>query len=81
MDTMDHIRDQALQLNESERATLARDFLASLESGETQSNAPSDWAAEIEARSDAVARGRFSATDWRESVERIRNQLAQKRGS
>ncbi len=81
MGAVDIVRDQALRLDESQRAMLARDLLISLEAMEPQQNAASDWAAEIRARSDAVARGQFSATDWKESIERVRKHLAQRRGS
>jgi len=81
MSAVDHVRDQALRLDDSERAMLARDLLASLEAIGPDKGAESDWAAEIQARSDAVARGEFSASDWRESVERVRQHLAQRRKS
>ncbi len=79
MSAVDHIRDQALSLDDSERAMLARDLLVSLESSGPEEEAQSDWAAEIQTRSDAVARGEFSASDWRESVERVRKHLASRR--
>ena len=75
------VRDQALRLDDTERAMLARDLLVSLESIGPEEGAQSDWATKIQARSDAVARGEFSASDWRESVERIRKRLAQGRES
>lgn len=78
MSAVDNVRDQALKLDEPERATLARDLLVSLESVEPDEDAPSAWATEIQARSDAVASGEFSATDWRESVERVREHLAKR---
>jgi hypothetical protein len=72
MSTVDHIRDQALTLDDTERAMLVRDLLVSLEGIGPEEDAEPAWAAEIQARSDAVARGEFSASDWRESVERVR---------
>lgn len=81
MSAVDHVRDQALRLDEMERAALARDLLVSLENTEPDESVQADWAVEIEARSDAVARGDFSATDWRESIERVREHLAQRRES
>ena len=79
MSAVDHVRDQALSLDDSERAMLARDLLVSLESTSPDEGAQSDWAVEIQARSDAVARGEFSASDWKESVERVRKHLARRR--
>jgi hypothetical protein len=78
MSTVDDVRDQALQLDQPERATLARDLLVSLEEGGPHEDAQSAWATEIQARSDAVARGEFSASDWRESVQRVREHLAKR---
>ena len=78
MSTVDEVRDQALQLDQPERATLARDLLVSLEEGEPHEDAQSAWTTEIQARSDAVARGEFSASDWRESVQRVREHLAKR---
>ncbi len=76
MGTVDNLRDQALKLDEPERATLARDLLVSLEDIEPDADAQSAWATEIQSRSDAVARGEFSASDWKESVQRVREHLA-----
>jgi hypothetical protein len=81
MSAVDDVREQALKLDESERAMLARDLLVSLEDAGPEQDAAADWADEIRARSDAVARGQFSAIDWRESVDRVRRHLAQRRGS
>ena len=78
MSTVDNVRDQALKLDEPERATLARDLLISLEGVEADEDAQSAWATEIQARSDAVARGEFSASDWRESLQRVREHLAKR---
>jgi hypothetical protein len=80
MHTADDILSQALDLPLADRAWLARDLLLSLESDESDDDAEATWADEVEARSDAVARGEFTAADWRESVARIRREL-QKRQS
>jgi len=79
MDTVDNLRAQALNLDEPERAALARDLLVSLDDAEPEEDAQSAWATEIQARSDAVARGEFSASDWKESVQRVREHLAKRR--
>ena len=81
MSAVDQVRDQALKLDESERAVLARDLLVSLESTEPGEDTESEWAAEIQARSAAVARGEFSASDWRESLARVRKHLEERRGA
>lgn len=79
MATVNEVRRQALELPEPDRAALARDLLASLDADEPDEDVEAAWAAEIEARSQAVARGDFTASDWRESVARIRQNLAQRR--
>jgi hypothetical protein len=79
MGTVDNLRDQALKLDEPERATLARDLLVSLEDIEPDADAQSAWTTEIQSRSDAVACGEFSASDWKESVQRVREHLAKRR--
>jgi hypothetical protein len=79
MNTANEILNQALGLPVEDRASIARDLLISLESEEFDDEAETAWPGEIEARSDAVARGEFTATDWRESIERIRNELARRR--
>ena len=75
MSTGDDIRDRALGLSKEDRARLARDLLLSLDSEELDEDCESAWAAEINARSAAVARGDFTASDWRESLERARQVL------
>ena len=79
MSTCNDILAQALGLPVEDRALLARDLLISLESEEIDDDAEATWLDEIEARSDAVARGEFTAMDWRESLDRIREQLALRR--
>jgi putative addiction module component (TIGR02574 family) len=81
MSTVDDIRNQALELSPEDRARLARDLLLSLEPETRQEESESAWAGEIEARSAAVARGEFTASDWRESLERIRETLSKRRRS
>jgi len=81
MSTVDDVRNQALELSREERAKLARDLLVSLETGDFDADADSAWATEIEARSAAYGRGELAARDWRESLERVRQALSQRRTS
>jgi hypothetical protein len=84
MSTLDELRSQALELPPAHRAGLARDLLLSLESGEASTDSKTidaEWADEIHDRAEAVASGDFAASDWRESVDRLRNELAQRRSS
>ena len=81
MTTADDVRYQALALTAEERASLARDLLLSLESAELDLSVEQEWAAEVERRAEAYARGETTASDWRESVERTRRALAARRKS
>ena len=78
MSTANDLLSQALGLPLEDRALIARDLLISLESG-FDDDAEAAWVGEIEARSKAVAKGEFTATDWRESAKRIRQELAKRR--
>ena len=78
METVDAIRNHAMQLPPGDRAALARDLLLSLEKGDFPDDSWNAWATEIEARSAAVAAGKFSACDWRESLQRLRDDLQQR---
>ena len=81
MSTVDEVLNEALELSEEDRAKLARDLLASLETDDFDTDADSAWATEIEARSSAYAKGELAACDWRESLERVRQALSQRRSS
>ena len=79
MTTAEQVRDQALQLPIAERATLARDLLASLEVHESPEVVEAAWAEEIEARAEAYERGDLKADDWQISLERARQRLRERR--
>jgi putative addiction module component (TIGR02574 family) len=76
---MNELLVQALRLPESERASMARQLLLSLEPEEPDCDVEAAWALEIEARANAIDQGRFSARDWREALAGIRQTLS--RGS
>ena len=70
----DQIRQAALALPEAERARLAEDLLASLDSASaTEINAA--WAREAEARIDAFDAGRIAARPAEEVFREIRESL------
>ncbi len=81
MNASDEITNLVLALPQTERASLARRLLLSLESDHFDEDSEAAWAAEIEKRMEAVERGDFHATDWREAIARIRKNLAQGRSS
>ena len=81
MSTVDLLREQLLTLPFSERATLATVLLASLESEAMDGDLQQAWKIEAEARSLAYSQGQLTASDWRESVDRVRQVLAQSRKS
>lgn len=79
MPVADELRRGALALSRDERAALARDLLLSLEAEELDGDVEQAWAAEVGRRSAAYARGETESRDWRESVQRVRQQLAERR--
>ena len=78
MSSVEDLRSRAMELSRAERAVLARELLLSLETEEPQEDAEAVWAEEIEARSEAVARGELALSDWRESMDRLRDGLRRK---
>ena len=81
MNASDEITNIVLALPQTERASLARRLLLSLEPDDFDHDSDAAWAAEIEKRMASVELGDFRATDWRESIARIRKNLAQGRPS
>ena len=73
MSTVDELLHQVLALPEQQRAAMACQLLQSLEPEDA--GAEDAWAAEIQARSDAVHSGNYVAHDWREALEDIRKNL------
>ncbi len=78
MSTVDLLREQLLTLPIRERASLATLLLASLETQPLDDGAQQAWTEEAESRLQAYSQGQLVASDWRESVERIRQLLAQR---
>lgn len=81
MSTVDHLREQVLTLPSNERATLATILLASLEAEPIDGDSQEAWKVEAESRALAYSQGKLTASDWRESVERVRQALANRRKS
>ena len=75
MSDLNDFLNRAMELPEPDRAALARHLLASLEPEDFDPDDEAVWAKEIEARLDAIERGDFVASDWRESIARIRQSL------
>lgn len=75
MSATEELLNQVLALPKQERAAMARQILLSLGSAEGDADCDAAWAAEIEARLDAMDRGDSVALDWRETVDEIRSQL------
>jgi len=76
MSTIHELSKQALELPAPERAALAHELLLSLEP-ETDADSEAAWDLEIDARLERVEQGRYSATEWRESLTRIRRSLSE----
>lgn len=79
MSSVDLLREQLLTLPVRERATLATLLLASLEPEPLDVTSQQAWSEEAESRAQAYSQGQLPASDWRESVDRIRLVLAQRR--
>lgn len=79
MSTVELLREQLLTLPVRERASLATLLLASLETQLLDDGAEQAWIEEAESRALAYSQGQLTASDWRESVDRIRQVLAQRR--
>lgn len=70
----------ALVLPEVERAALAHELLLSIDEPEaTTSQTEEEWEAMLQSRLEAADRGEFAVGDWRDSLERIRKSLQEKR--
>jgi len=66
---------RVLDLSPADRAELARQLILSLESQPPDPDADAAWEAEIERRLTQVDRGEVTLVDWRDSIERIRASL------
>lgn len=69
------VLDLALRLSPEDRAAIAARLLLSLEPDVEEEDHEAAWAAEIRARLERVDRGEYTATEWREALERIRTSL------
>ena len=83
MPLIDDVRQTALSLSVSERAALAHDLLVSLDDVEEADANELDeqWTAEILRRSDTYHQGLAQATDWEESLARVRAAFRKNRQS
>ena len=61
-----------LQLPERDRAEMASRLIRSFEPGAVDADSDAAWLDETNRRLEAVERGEFEASDWREAVARIR---------
>ena len=67
--------DRALKLPLRDRAELARQLILSLEPADHDPDTEKAWAKEIERRMQQVDRGEVTLFEWRQSVDRIRENL------
>lgn len=77
--TFEQLRQQVLQLPAHDRVVLVQDLIGSLETLESSDWLSNAWRDEIARRSDALHRGEMMADDWRTSLARVRERLAEKR--
>ncbi len=76
---VDELRVGAMALPRGDLAALARDLLLSLETEDWDLDTEQAWATEAQRRSEAYSRGETKSRDWRESLRRVREQLAERR--
>ncbi len=76
--TLEQLRQQVLLLPVQDRASLIRELIESLESGETGEEISQSWLDEITRRSEALHRGEMECDDWRTSLGRVRERLVGK---
>lgn len=77
MNRFDDILELALQLPMKQRAALSRQLLLSLEPESCDADDETLWTAEIEARLSRTEKDNFTASDWRNSLDRIRQSIAE----
>ena len=66
----------AMQLPEKERAEIAHHLLLSLETDDFDDNEiATAWQEEVESRLKRVADGNYTAHDWREAMNEVRQSL------
>ena len=79
-DAAQHLLDQALKLSHKERAALAADLLASLDSGvDSQDEVDAAWAVEIRKRLERVRAGE-SGIPWESVQAEIEARLKERHG-
>ena len=81
MTTLERLRDEVFQLPASERTSLARDLLASLENEPEDEDSGVELAALVRERSRQLRSGEVVGLDWRESLAQARTQLAARMAS
>lgn len=81
MSTVDDLMEQALRLSAQARAEMAERLLLSLTDGSEVADDEwiAAWRPELERRIEAYQTGETSAIDWRESVDRVRQALRERR--
>lgn len=82
--SVEELLESALGLSVDDRAMLAHGLLRSLDPPEVPLG-PEEWerawSSELDRRLEAVERGDFNATEWKESINRVRRELNEKASS
>jgi putative addiction module component (TIGR02574 family) len=73
-DLLDKVRNEALELSESDRAELAHDLVASLD-GPPDDGANAEWDAEISRRLGEIEAGTANLVDRSEFSKRMRKRM------
>ena len=75
---LDATLNQLLDLPVGQRAALAHGLLLSLDDADSTAPGAADWAAELDARLDAVDREEYAEGDWRAVIARVRSEVSGK---
>ncbi len=79
MASKDDILSSLRALSRDERAEVAHELILSLDEGQEDAGAASEWRTEVQRRADEVLSGKASTVDARQAVQELRVKLKSKR--
>lgn len=80
MDTLRQVSEAALKLPPEARAELAERLVESIEDWDEADDGLDELAAAALRRAEALDRGEMTASDWKDSIERMRRELERRIG-
>jgi|CXWL01.1.fsa_nt_gi putative addiction module component (TIGR02574 family) len=79
MASKDDILSSLRALSRDERAEVAHELILSLDEGQEDAGAASEWRKEVQRRADEVISGKASTVDARQAVQELRGKLKSQR--